>query len=50
MHIVYMVIGIICFWKFVIKHIVRFVKFLIKKNKQATDNIVEEMKKYDESK
>lgn len=50
MHIVYMVIGIIFFWKFVIKHIVRFVKFLIRKNKQATDNIVEEMKKYDESK
>lgn len=49
MIIIYLVIGFICFWKFVIKHIIRFVKFLIRKNKQTTDNIVEEMKKYDES-
>lgn len=48
--VMYLIIGFICFWKFVIKHIIQFVKFISRKNKQMTDNIVDEMKKYDESK
>ena len=48
--VMYLIIGFICFWKFVIKHIIQFVQFISRKNKQMTDNIVDEMKKYDESK